>query len=452
MKHLLLLFQDHKSRLIVSAMLFLGKGIFNKLTVSHALAVLITLYVVIEIERTVLSKLTRRVATKLNKTIQTYHKTTTGINVGKWQHIDPKPTRTSSTAVVKVNESSPTFLERSPTGEKLILIYPNTNYLKKRFKHCEFTHCRIVSDPAMYDQCDALLVHLTPVQNITRDLPSYKPPHMTWIAKFKEAPVRPFPFGDPSAADGLFDIVLTYSKRSDIPDPYGRMDLISKSATSLPDQRNINYAKGRTRGVAWLISHCFTRSKRELYVLQLQKYIDISIYGACGIQTCKRGPINCNPMKPIGKIHKFYLSFENSLCDEYVTEKLWNAMEQRLLPIVLGITNYSQILPKYSFINIRDFPSPKLLAEYLIKLDRNDTLYNEYFWWTRTYFVNRTLHWECDICKYLHVNKKNNRTYQISKFWDHSTCISPRDFYRKIAPEIDVETREFPYIKPIPPI
>ena len=349
-------------------MLFLGIKIFNKYTIFHALSVLITIYVVIE--TTVFFKFTRRVVTKLNKINQTYYKNTAVIN-----QTDHKRTLISSSTVVNVNKSYQSYLEPSQIGEKLILIYPNNaKYLKKRFNHCEFTHCRIVSDPAMYDQCDAFLVHLTPVQNITRDLPSYKPPHMTWIARFKEAPVRPFPFGDPSAADGLFNIVLTYSKRSDIPDPYGRMDLISKSVIAVPDQRNINYAKGRTRRVAWLISHCFTRSKRELYVRQLQKYIDISIYGACGIQTCKRRPRNCNPMKSIGKIHKFYLSFENSLCDEYVTEKLWNAMQQRLLPVVLGITNYSQILPKYSFINIRDFSSPKLLAEYLIKLDRM-TLY-----------------------------------------------------------------------------
>ncbi len=36
------------------------------------------------------------------------------------------------------------------------------------------------------------------------------------------------------------------------------------------------------------------------------------------------------------KDFKFYLSFENALCDEYVSEKFFQRMAQTVVPIVMG--------------------------------------------------------------------------------------------------------------------
>ena len=70
--------------------------------------------------------------------------------------------------------------------------------------------------------------------------------------------------------------------------------------------------------------------------------------------------------------YKFYISFENSLCDEYVTEKLTRALESNLVPIVMGGVDYKRIAPPNSFINVDDFPTVKALADYLRYLDRNE--------------------------------------------------------------------------------
>ncbi len=69
---------------------------------------------------------------------------------------------------------------------------------------------------------------------------------------------------------------------------------------------------------------------------------------------------------------KFYLSFENSLCDHYVTEKLVKALENNVVPIVMGGADYAQIAPPNSFINVADFETVKELANYIKFLDSND--------------------------------------------------------------------------------
>jgi hypothetical protein len=55
--------------------------------------------------------------------------------------------------------------------------------------------------------------------------------------------------------------------------------------------------------------------------LELSKYIDVDIFGACGTKSCsKRENKKCHEM--IKQHYKFYLVFENSKCLGYMTEKL----------------------------------------------------------------------------------------------------------------------------------
>ena len=56
----------------------------------------------------------------------------------------------------------------------------------------------------------------------------------------------------------------------------------------------------------------------------------MDIFGTCGSGRCDE---ECDHIE---RDYMFYLSFENSLCDHYVTEKLWNWLKRDIVPVVMG--------------------------------------------------------------------------------------------------------------------
>lgn len=96
-------------------------------------------------------------------------------------------------------------------------------------------------------------------------------------------------------------------------------------------------------------------------------------------------------------------------------------MRHPILPIVMDVHgHHSQAAPPHSFINALDFPSVRDLADYLFKLDKNDTLYNSYFWWKDHYRVRNAVPYEglhyktfCNLCAALH---DPNRTAQYKAY------------------------------------
>ncbi len=124
--------------------------------------------------------------------------------------------------------------------------------------------------------------------------------------------------------------------------------------------------------------------------------------------------------------YKFYLSFENSICNDYVTEKFFKIIDHKIIPIVYGGANYSKIAPPHSYINALDFTPEKLGNYYLKLLDGNDTLYNEYFWWKGHYLVDvgeeqLSRHRFCDLCKKLHQDKKVKFYPELTSEWHTNT-------------------------------
>jgi hypothetical protein len=84
--------------------------------------------------------------------------------------------------------------------------------------------------------------------------------------------------------------------------------------------------------------------------------------------------------------YKFVIAIENSNCEDYVTEKLIDALSSTSVPIVAsrnGKPDYTRFAPNHSYINAYDYKSAKELAAYLTYLSNNETAYNEYLWFRR---------------------------------------------------------------------
>ena len=138
------------------------------------------------------------------------------------------------------------------------------------------------------------------------------------------------------------------------------------------------------------------------------------------------------------KDYKFYLSFENAYCKDYVTEKFFSALKtESIIPVALGgleRSDYNRIAPPGSYIHVEDFDSPLQLAKHLEFLSKNETAYNQYLWWTDHYRVTSLLEGyesaQCELCDKLNKVREDNlrlSPINLSEYWSHDThCKMPK--------------------------
>ncbi|XP_071508936.1 uncharacterized protein [Diadema antillarum] len=175
---------------------------------------------------------------------------------------------------------------------------------------------------------------------------------------------------------------MTYHSLSDIVLPYGRY--VPGQPMELPG-KPVNHTENKTALISWMASNCDrTFWPRLEWVTQLREHVQVDVYGKCGTKSCL--PMFSEECMRKMRSYKFYLALESAQCDEYITEKFWvNSLMNGVVPVVYGgrTEAYERVAPPKSFIHVADFSSPKELAEYLIMLDKDNTLYEEYFAWRR---------------------------------------------------------------------
>ncbi|CAL4076614.1 unnamed protein product [Meganyctiphanes norvegica] len=334
-----------------------------------------------------------------------------------------------------------TELTQEETKLKKILVW-NSAYGSKAldvgFGHrvfklagCEENRCMMTPNRNLtaVQDFDAILFHfrgLTP-----KNLPHIRSPFQRWI--FWEIESSSYVFQTPNKYNNMFNWTFTYKRNSDIVFTYGRMYKKEKDISNNILDREEDLTKiinGKTKMAAWFVSNCRTKSRRERFVAKLQKFMEVDIYGGCGPFKCDRSQQN-DCYKMVERDYKFYFSFENSLCPDYVTEKFFNVLKYDVVPVVYGLGDYEAIAPPHSYINALHYPSEKDLAKYLLYLNHNETAYKEYFSWKTSYMIAG--HWynlaqsHCDLCKKLH-NDKEPKVYKHMQKWfmENEKCMKPR--------------------------
>ena len=313
---------------------------------------------------------------------------------------------------------------------------------------CDVTECYVVNDLRRFnrsmDSYDAVVFNMN-VLHYSGKVPleegdysrnskqrfvffSQEPPMYTWggSGQVDESEVNLY--------ENYFNWSMSYRNDADITFFYGVVK--SKENLTFSKPKIVPKSIDNQSVVVWMASHCPTDGRREDYVRELNRYINVDSYGSCGnIGGCGKSgasgdsPDECYDM--IESKYKFYLSFENSLCTDYVTEKFFQILNRNLVPVVYGAADYSRIAPPNSYIDARQFKGPKQLADYLMALDANDALYNDYFVWKNDYIVESgqekmVLNGFCDLCRKLHQdNEPKIYTKLLNDWLPENQCTSP---------------------------
>ncbi|XP_054748150.1 alpha-(1,3)-fucosyltransferase 7-like [Lytechinus pictus] len=274
-------------------------------------------------------------------------------------------------------------------NSRIILSKENPSF----FQECPDFTCDVViigmqsiENRSVLEHSDAIFFNLMPkihrekthefLEQSIKDLPS----NIKILFYSMESPLM-LNYFDPQIDRIKYHIDMTYFSDTDVHLPYGRY--IFGEPT---DRELINYAENKTDLLVWVASNCKkTFWPRMDWVKSLEKLITFDTYGRCGrnIGCLPRMSTECARKR---SHYKFILALENSQCDGYVTEKFWlNGVMNGIVPIVYGGTRaaYEHIAPPNSFIHIGDFSSQQELVNYLLKVDKNDSLYNEFFAWRR---------------------------------------------------------------------
>lgn len=300
---------------------------------------------------------------------------------------------------------------------------------KDPFFSCNIYDCYTMIDRDLIpiDQYDAIVFHGPEYNPISqKDHPSKRSDHQIYVYLSLESPQNgPVK----SSLNGYFNYTMTHRLDSDIVLSYYAIFDYGGNYTAPQDNPNWtvpNFSnlekyneinKQKKLPVAWFVSNCGSQNKREMYVKELQKYIKVDIYGSCGPLNCPRS--NERHCFDLLNTYYFYLSFENSNCKDYVTEKISNALANNVVPIVLGGANYTKFLPPHSYIKASG-TSPKDLAYTLQLLINSPESYAKYFWWNNYYrvFANiQTYPAFCKLCEMLHNRNKPKKYYNISEWW-----------------------------------
>ncbi|XP_053634269.1 4-galactosyl-N-acetylglucosaminide 3-alpha-L-fucosyltransferase FUT6 isoform X2 [Cherax quadricarinatus] len=279
---------------------------------------------------------------------------------------------------------------------------------------CDFTF-----NVSQMSSVDAVVVYLRGVSSRDHLLAELAPrdPTQPWIVSSFEAPplANSIHHTDYRTLGGIFNRTMLYRRDADVVVPHGfivRRDeasLLPKSWHVPPVQHPGNFHTRKM--VVAFISNCHAKSDRLEYIRALKKYITVDIFGKCGNLKCGRSlyvnhrydPTKDRCLKMAGERYLFYLAFENSLCTDYVTEKLYNLMYYPMVPVVLGAANYSAAMPPNSYIDARQY-TPRELATKLKVLARNPQKYQKYLAW-RQYYQPSTIGGErslCHLCVRLH--------------------------------------------------
>lgn len=240
-------------------------------------------------------------------------------------------------------------------------------------RKCAFTNCFVTSDRNLLSdvtEYDVILFHgpeLVYVPILNSQFPKKRSPRQKYVfASMESADYYPI---CSDRLDGFFNWTWSYKLDSDARWGY----LLVKDSNNivigpnkimhwmkLEDMEPMSEEfrkkiKSKSKAAAWFVSNCDGRSGRSKFANQLKKELEkynlvLDVFGKCGTMKCGlEHNKDCDEL--VSDTYYFYLAFENSFSEDYVTEKLLRALQNDAVPVVFGGANYTRWVLHIVFCN-----------------------------------------------------------------------------------------------------
>lgn len=226
--------------------------------------------------------------------------------------------------------------------------FPN---LQCRVNNCFFTEDKDLLD-GDYTRFDAIFFSQDALYT-TNDRPERRAKSQIYIFSTIESA-----YNTPACEifnDNFFNWTFTYRLDSDIVWSYFVVRNVTQHKVAPSEnvkwKTNLNpispsivkILRQKKKAAAWLVSHCKADSMRDDYITRLQENLfhyslKIDVYGDCTQKKCDDD--DCEEM--LTKDYYFYMAFENSFSEDYVSEKVLHGYNNYVVPIVYGGANYSR--------------------------------------------------------------------------------------------------------------
>lgn len=236
---------------------------------------------------------------------------------------------------------------------------------KKNF--CPVTNCDTTEDKSRWNESTLVVVHPNYRESLKlSEFPKYRPDSLRTVFYYQESPVqfnlKPFY----KEFENFFNLTATYRHDSDFPHYYDQA--FGEWKQNPYFNREYDFHGQREKFAVALIGNCIDKSRRLELVEELRKHVAVDVYGnnrmgGCSNktfdyrrcpQTFKNGTKGeCRTI--LAEEYKFFLVFENSICEDYITEKFFDTLKFNTIPVVYGGGEYDRYVCTLFYLMERTF-------------------------------------------------------------------------------------------------
>ena len=272
------------------------------------------------------------------------------------------------------------------SGKKMMLLFNSKPDLELSLKKEDVPSDWVITTDRRYlQEADVIVFHIPYlIQELENDI--VKPEKQIWVGWYMEAENKYPELRNPEVTD-LFDIWMSYKNDANVTYPFYKYDYINLFTQQLLRKPELNKA-------LMVSSNTIYENTQQEYLKELMEYIEFDSYYDDLGPICQREPDYHQEKQNSYRSHKFVIAFEEFADADYVTDKFYDTLLAGAVPIYLGAPNIEEFAPGDNcFVDVRQFESPKSLADFIKKCYEDEQLYAKFFGWRnqplRQSFLNK---------------------------------------------------------------